>query len=533
MLSEVQHLSQGLPPLSTADQAKFKKLALQGVSVGIPQTDTDRIISERLVLFANIRELQEQNSELLKACRVVGKQLEDHEEQMRAEAEGEKARELQEMQQVLESMRDEIRNLEKRAETFVKERDMFRRMLQHRNQLPVEMQTDTPENPFQRSTRTEPEDTQKEDYAQVIRELQQSYDQYKLEAATDHNTLRDQAVALSNEKNELQIQVTRINGQLELAAARYEMLNGNYSLLKNENTELLKRNQDLSDLNAKLDYRSQQVEQELVEVRSLSESVKNDNIKLKAEKDLWKNIEERLSKDNENLLSERAQLKSTINSLQALQTEKDQNEVENKRRLTTQVGRLEGELESTKRRLSDEVEEAKKIQLRREVESREAQRKVDEANAALATTREAMVAAKTTQDHLQARVDELQISLRAAEEKIHVLQPQTDRNTEEETENRVQDLQIEISELTRNLELAKADLESARGDVEKYKEISQSSEDALQSMNESHEAYVEDTEKRLEEKDVSVMLSNVDTTKLTHIIGQDPRLGATYDRYHD
>src|SRR3954467_2688491 len=108
LLSEVQHLSQGLAPLSTADQTKFRKLALQGISIGIPQTDTDRLISERLVLFGNIKELQEQNSELLKAARVVGKQLENHEEQMRAEAEGEKTRELQEMQQTLENMRDEI-----------------------------------------------------------------------------------------------------------------------------------------------------------------------------------------------------------------------------------------------------------------------------------------------------------------------------------------------------------------------------------------------------------------------------------------
>ncbi|KAF3930925.1 hypothetical protein ABW19_dt0207810 [Dactylella cylindrospora] len=505
LLSEVQHLSQGLGPMSTADQTRFKKMALQGISMGLPQTDTDRLISERLVLFGNIKELQEQNSELLRAARAVGKQLEDHEEQMRAEAEGEKTRELQEMQQNLENMRDEIRSLEKRAETFVRERDMFRRMLQHRNQLPAEMQVDGAENSFRQSTRdAEADSGDKQDYAQLLRELQQSFDQYKVEAATDHNTLREQAVALQNEKNELQINITRINGQLELAAARYEMLNGNFNMLKSENSELLKRNQELSDLHAKLDYRSQQIEQELVENRSMLESVKNDNVKLKAEKDLWKNIEERLAKDNENLLSERAQLKSTINSLQAMQTEKEQLEVEAKRRLTTQLGRLEGELESTKKRLAEEVEETRKLQLRRDTEARDAQRKIDEINAALATARESTVAAKTTQDYLQSRVDELQISLKAAEEKISVLQPQNNRNAEDEALNREQDLRIEISELTRNIELTKADLESARSDVEKYREISQSSEDALQSMTDSHELYVADTEKQLEEKSAKI-----------------------------
>ncbi|KAF3912109.1 hypothetical protein ABW21_db0204607 [Orbilia brochopaga] len=446
LLAEVQHLGQGMGPMSAADQARFKKMALQGISMGLPQTDTDRLISERLVVFNNIKELQEQNTELLRAARLVGKQLEDHEEQMRMEAEGEKTRELQDMQQMLEGMRDEIRNLEKRAETFVKERDMFRRMLQHRNQLPAEMHADNEQNAMRQSTReTEPDTGDKQDYGQLLRELQQSFDQYKMEAATDQKTLREQAVALQNEKNELQIQLTRLNGQLELATARYEMLSGNLTMMTSENRELLKRNQELSDLHAKLDLRSQQIEQELVENRSMLDSVKNDNVKLKAEKDLWKNIEERLSKDNEGLLSERAQLKTTINSLQAMQAEKEQLDVEAKRRLTNQLGRLEGELDSTKKRLVEEVEETKKLQLRRDTEAREAQRKVDEINAALASAREGMVAARTTQDHLQSRVDELQISLKAAEEKISVLQPQNARPDDDEALNREQDLQIEIN----------------------------------------------------------------------------------------
>ncbi|EPS42735.1 hypothetical protein H072_3269 [Dactylellina haptotyla CBS 200.50] len=505
LLAEVQHLSQGMGPMSAADQARFKKMALQGISMGLPQTDTDRLISERLVVFSNIKELQEQNAELLRATRAVGKQLEDHEEQMRMEAEGEKARELQEMQQTLESMRDEIRSLEKRAETFVRERDMFRRMLQHRNQLPAEMQADNEKTPMRQSVReAEAESGDKQDYGQLLRELQQSFDQYKMEAATDQKTLREQAVALQNEKNDLQIQLTRLNGQLELATSRYEMLSGNITMMSNENRELHKRNQELSDLHAKLDLRSQQIEQEFVENRSMLDSIRNDNVKLKAEKDLWKNIEERLSKDNDNLLSERAQLKSTINSLQVMQTEKEQLEVEAKRRLTTQLGRLEGELDSTKKRLSDEVEEAKKLQLRRDTEAREAQRKIDEINASLSSAREGMVAAKTTQDHLQSRVEELQISLKAAEEKISVLQPQNTRSNDDEALNHEQDLQIEISDLTRNLELARADLESAHADVEKYKEISQSSEDALQSLSDSHEAYVQDTEQQLEEKTAKI-----------------------------
>jgi len=227
LLSEVQHLSQGLPPLSTVDQARFKKLALQGVTIDVAETDTDRIINQRLVLFSNIKSLQEQNAELIKVTRQLGTKMEYEEERARLEAEGQKSREVMELRQTLETYRDEIRGLSQRAEAFIKERDMFRRMLQNRGNVPQEepLQLEDADHSMgesinrvmlDRSQMQQNSDNQ--DYAQLLRELQQSFDAYRQEASTDHATLRDQGRALQTEKNELQVQIARVNGQLELAS---------------------------------------------------------------------------------------------------------------------------------------------------------------------------------------------------------------------------------------------------------------------------------------------------------------------------
>ena len=229
LLSEVQHLSQGLPPLSTVEQARFKKLALQGASIDVAKTDTDRIINQRLVLFSSIKSLQEQNAELLKVTRQLGQKMENEEERSRMEAEGQKSREVLELRQTLETYRDEVKSLSHRAEAFIKERDMFRRMLQNRGNIPQEepLRLEDMDQPMGESTnmalldRSQTQNnSDKEDYAQLLRELQQSFDAYRLEATTDHSTLRDQGKALQLEKNDLQVHIARVNGQLELSNGR-------------------------------------------------------------------------------------------------------------------------------------------------------------------------------------------------------------------------------------------------------------------------------------------------------------------------
>ena len=131
--------------------------------------------------------------------------------------------------------------------------------------------------------------------------------------------------------------------------ARFEMLNGNYDMLKSENSELQKRNQALSELQAKLDLRSQQIEEELMDSKSSSDGMRSEIARLKAEKDLFKSIEERLSRDNESLLDERAKLNSTISSLQSMQNERERVDGEVKRRFEMQITNLESELTSTKK----------------------------------------------------------------------------------------------------------------------------------------------------------------------------------------
>lgn len=524
LLCDLDARERGLDDLSATERAQLERLAKGEVSEEALEglTDTDRFISQRLTVFRSISELQEKNQELLKITRQLGAQMES-EEALAAKRQAAKDHEqVQALEKRIEDYKDELKSMIIRSESYMKERDMFRRMLQHRGQLPPNSDLNSvfgqsvDGNGVLASVEQSPNGKDSVNYAALLRELQGHFDQYREEQAIDRRTMKEQTEKLAADKSSLQSEIAKISSQLTLANERYEILHANYTMLQNENIELQKRSQILSEAAAKQDLRTEQVAEDLIEAKGLVESMRNENANLKAEKKLWKEIQDRLSQDNEGLMNDRNQLNSLVASQQSLMNERELAESETRRRLQGQVESLETELNATKRKLNDEIEDSKKTQLRKEYDSQQSQKRIDDLVLSLSTIREELVAAKTTRDHLQARVDELTIELKSAEERVQVLQPRptprpgtqgaadVQQNLEDDALSREQELAIEVSELRRDLDLSKSELENTKAQMEQYKAISQQSEEELQNFNETQEQYRQEMDQLIEQKDTKV-----------------------------
>ena len=99
------------------------------------------------------------------------------------------------------------------------------------------------------------------------------------------------------------------------------------------------------------------------------DSLRRESANLKAEKELWRSVEKRLIDDNEALRNDRSRADQMYSSLQSMMNEREADESESRRRLQAQVDSLENELQSTKRKLNDELEDNKKASMRREYET--------------------------------------------------------------------------------------------------------------------------------------------------------------------
>ncbi|CCF38780.1 nuclear pore complex protein An-Mlp1 [Colletotrichum higginsianum] len=506
----------GVDQLTREESIRLEQLSRGEITEGAlsDMSDTHQFITQKFVVFKDIQELQAKNQELLRVTRELAEQMESEEAVAAKSQAVEDHQAVERLQQELANMIDETKSLRTTMESFKAERDMFRRLLQQKataGELASILGSDDGQRPPLATIENEAGDGVSTQTA--LRALQVEFDTYRNDEESVRRSLREQIDKLSSEKNSLQGEVAKISSQLTLASERYEMLHSNFVAVQSENKELQKRNQSLSEDSIKHEIRTQQVAEELIDAKGLLESARNEAANLKAEKKLWKDIQDRLNQDNESLMQEKTRLNNLLASQQSMQNERDISESEYRRKAQSKIDALEQELGSTKRKLSDEMEEGKKLQLRKEFDARESQKRIDELSSSLSQIREEHVAVKTSRDHLQARVDELTIELRNAEERAGRLAPRpTPRpgtmappaQTDQENEDEVRELINEVSDLKRELDIAKSQLENAKEQTEQYKQLSEQNEEALSEFTASQEQYREEMEAALTGKDAKI-----------------------------
>ena len=479
-------------------------------------SETQQLVNHQLIVFKSIAELQEQNENQLKTIRNLVANLESNESQERQRKFSSMELELQEARGRVTSLESELKTTLTQTKSFAKEREMFRSMLK-RNGLAPGQVTD-----FSRSLPVPAGGSPARgfdegsingggaDLSKQMKDLQDTFESHRQEFNTNTIMLRAQVDDLTKTNSRIQTESSRNLGQLTAANQRFEMLQANYNMLKNENAELQKRAYTTSEEAQNQATKVQQIGEDLVEARGLIDSLRRESANLKAEKDLWKIVEARQASDIEALRNERVRIDQLNGSLQSLLSEREQADSEQRRRLQAQAEALETELQTTKRKLNDELEESKKNSQRREYEQDQAQKRIDDLMTSLGSTREELASAKTSRDHLQARVDEMTVELRSAEERLEVYnKPATEPSAQENGEDnsgttKEEDLTIQVSELKRDLELRSSELDRANEQIETYKQIAQEAEERLQETNDTAELYRENTETTITERDAKI-----------------------------
>jgi nucleoprotein TPR len=530
LIFNIQAQEKGVDHLTEEEAAQYERVLRGEVSEGALDdlSQTQRFITERFVTFKDVHELQAKNQELLRMTRELADKMENEEAIAEKHQAADDHKKVDELRVTVKVLQDDVKSITVRMKSYMAERDMFRRMLQHKASAAEINQALGNNNGegSQREVLASIENGVQAGEAELVnalRELQGQFDSYRNDQDTDRKTMRDQIDSLSAENSSLKIANANVKSHLTVAEERFKILQSNFEAVQHENKELQKRNQTLSETSAKQDIRTQQVAEELVEVKGLMESMRNESSNLKAEKSLWKSIHDRLELDNKGLVTEKARLNALLSSQQNLQNERDLAANEAKRRLEAQVDTLENELNSTKRKLTSEIDASRQAQLVKEHDTKEAQKRIDELASTLNELKQENVALKTSRDHLQARVDELTIELRNAEERSNRLrplptprsQPTADQASNNEAEARIQELEAEVDDLRGNLELANTHLDNAKQQMEEYKQLSQDVEEELSSFTTSQEQYRDEMDALLSTKDNTINELNQRVEALT------------------
>ncbi|KAK9486170.1 hypothetical protein V1527DRAFT_464659 [Lipomyces starkeyi] len=517
LLVELQSQISGAGPLSAADQAALRRMISDTSSTAM-QSDTEALISERLVTFKNSIELQQQNQNLLRVTRELGDRLEREEAETRRKMEDLEAAAIREKQAKIEELEAEIKRTQTKMDSYQRERDMFRDMLSGKDGWHAAPPPATAEPDGESISADEYHETVKkhEEATKDLKELQEQFDAYRRETGVDIKMLNEQIIRLSDERASVQQELSRAQTQIELTAERLKIMTDNFEMTKKENADVLKRSAQIQEILTKQDLKTQQVANEIVEVRATLETMRNENANLKAEKSLFNSIQHRMTQENESLTEEKARLNNMISYIQSIEAEREKSDAETRRRLVSQVENLQTELNATKTKLDAETEEVRKVTMRKEYESKEFQDKIDKMLEELSSTKESLVTAKASQGQLKSNVDELTANLTAAEEKVTLYQ----RQIEEEGFSVARNLETEIGELKATLEATRAELDEAKEHAENLSGIASAAEEALGTMNATHDEFKSSVEEQFRNRDAEIGQLRVQVTILSREVAE-------------
>jgi len=119
------------------------------------------------------------------------------------------------------------------------------------------------------------------------------------------------------------------------------------------------------------------------------------------------------------------------------------------------------------------------------------------------STRETLVVAQTSQEHLEQRVRDLVLQIEAKEEKLAIFEGRSATGEGEAGRTVEEQLQVTVAELRAELRSTKDELERAQKHVKQYQAIAETEGDSLRELTATYEEYKSSTEASLTEKDVS------------------------------
>ncbi|KAG0200486.1 hypothetical protein BGX33_010972, partial [Mortierella sp. NVP41] len=467
-------------------------------------TDAEKVIDDHLVLFANVQELQQQNKQLRQIAREMTQEREKAEGAQAQARKQEEQEVIEEAERLIESMREEIASKELQLSTYKQEAEMLRRILRTSNirSLPASTVAETAaisaasDQPTEAATKAANGDAM--NYPALLSELQKTFDEYRTQTVIDINQLKDDLQRAQADSSNHRIQLGQANAQIKALNEHQLRLMENNSHQMTEMSELRKQYASLHESATRRDISYENLATELDTERESTSQLTAEVNHLKTEKALWKSFETRLIEENKALVKEKGNLNDLLRTVQNLTTELERGGEETKRRLESTVTNKEQEVETLKEKLKEEVESGNRLRDRREVESKEWQGRIDTLTSEYQTSREALIAAKTSLEHTKAKVEDLTKEIKSREEQLAIYQTKP-AGSESTEATREEQLLAQVAQLRSDLARHQEDAASNREHLAQFQAISQTNEDRLAEMTATFEEFKKTHDQKIEE----------------------------------
>lgn len=512
--------------LVDGDNENDESRGFGGMATIMEEGAGDRFVSDNLVVYRNVDELQVQNQRLLRIIRELTHKAEHMESEFKKKQAQLESQELSKSIVRIETLQTELSAVKTQGASIKRERDELKRKA---NELEKHLDVLAKSGSLGSAVSTVRSRTQQGEVESIETERNEWQSLYEEKCTELENT--------KNQLKELEVDVTMtresedlLRRELAVAKSETEKLRTRNATLEERNTRLNAVNESrereagdyrnkIAELIEKLTTQDGSYQTMMHDVYSLKESLqvaKMELLNFKSEKEIWQKSEARLLSENQSLVQERSRLNELMKSLQTMQNDFEKTESEMKRRAERRVESLEKELQVTKQRLHDTLDDNRALSIRKENELKDYHLKLDKITADFQVAREELVVSKNNAQHLQKRIDELTSTILIAEEKLAVYESgrrtgaptATTSATEAESSstqnNRERELEMELADVRSQLVALRQELATAKEHVEQFKSIAKSNEEALASLNSTFDSYKAEMEKRVTDANAEI-----------------------------
>ena len=459
------------------EEIKFIQNILQNDDSATTESDSQKIVTERLVEFRDIIQLQEKNSELLRVTRNLADKLESNENKSKNYLKNIENETINEAKEAILTLQSQKVQLESKIHELEKEREKFKNWT-------MDQETSPNNSVIQQLTET------KRELESQTQDLQARISQVTRESTENMSLLNKELQDLYDSKSSLSIELGREKSSRILAEERFKLLSNTLDLAKAENDQLRKRSINLQNAISKQDSKTQETLNEYVSCKSKLSAIETELSNLKSERTLKIELEKNLKQELSELSSEKTSLHIMVTQLQTLQKERENLLDETKKSCQNKIDALQNAQNELK------TEAIRKDQYIKQLEE-DNDSKIEWYQNKIETLRKDHESVMSSLNEKQIEVERFQYEIKSLEKEIE------ENKIRLHTYN-VLDESINDDSLRRELEKSKINLTDAYSQIQEYKKLYETTDKSLQEMSskldESNKAFSNQIQNLTDEK---------------------------------
>uniref|UniRef100_A0A673VX18 Nucleoprotein TPR n=1 Tax=Salmo trutta TaxID=8032 RepID=A0A673VX18_SALTR len=468
-------------------------------------SSTSEVITQHLVTFRGVEELQQQNQRLLVALRELSDAQEREETETTGTKRSELERSLEKAQAELEALREQRSHQMQLAESIVRQRDMYRVLLAQATgvsfpqQAPEEFSlTSTPHrSPAATPTTAMPtgiitmatESTEAVEAKAALRQLQEVFSSYKRERSESDKALAEQTEKLQQQVSDQRSQNAKISTQLDMTLFHnILMLQDNVEGYRKDIASLKEKGQKMAAVAQKNEQTVNTMTEDLRVAQEKLNMAEGRAESLRKERDMLKLVESRLTQEKETIQTQQRGQNMLLTNLKTIQATLERSETDTRQRLSAQIEKQERELGQLQKRLGHDVEQRHLLGRNQDLQLMDAKRQLETQTGLLQKTRDQLSAAQLEMSSLRLQ----QGSEEGGRPSLGSQRLQGSKGDSEDLHGRLRQTETQAEELAEQLR-------TATSSKEQYRAMAQSLEESMDKERQVMEQARSSMEERVKE----------------------------------